>query len=196
MMRNGTAYGLGAKLKSEIVGERRLWSSFLSERIRTTRFLRGFPVLVETLINGIKTLNRSAELQGQDDGKPMEGWHLAVTLIVSIAFALLLSLVLPHGLTWLLTVAGISGDVSGVSFQLDEARIPVFTTFGNVAYAGRPIELVVDGSRVRYSDVQSLELRLNIPVTAHVCDVATPPYGEILLCTCAYRNYCEKRHHQ
>lgn len=118
MMRNGTAYGLGAKLKSEIVGERRLWSSFLSERIRTTRFLRGFPVLVETLINGIKTLNRSAELQGQDDGKPMEGWHLAVTLIVSIAFALLLSLVLPHGLTWLLTVAGISGDVSGVSFQL------------------------------------------------------------------------------
>ena len=55
MMRNGTAYGLGAKLKSEIVGERRLWSSFLSERIRTTRFLRGFPVLVETLINGIKT---------------------------------------------------------------------------------------------------------------------------------------------
>ena len=70
------------------------------------------------MINGIKTLNRSAELQGQDDGKPMEGWHLAVTLIVSIAFALLLSLVLPHGLTWLLTVAGISGDVSGVSFQL------------------------------------------------------------------------------
>lgn len=118
MMRNGTACGLGAKLKSEIVGERRLWSSFLSERIRSTRFLRGFPVLMETLINGIRTLNRSAELQGQDDGKPMEGWHLAVTLMVSIAFALLLCLVLPHGLTWLMTLAGLSGDVADVSFQL------------------------------------------------------------------------------
>lgn len=118
MMRNGQAYGLGVRLGGGVAAERRGWYSFLSPRVRGTRFLRGFPVLVETLVNGVKTLNRSAELQGEDDGKPMEGWHLAVTLLVSVAFALLLSLAIPHGLSQLLALAGVSGDVSGVSFQL------------------------------------------------------------------------------
>ncbi len=118
MMRNGTSYGLGARLRSRIVGERRVWSSFLSNRVRNTPFVRGFPILVETLVNGIKTLNRSAELQGEDDEQPMEGWSLAATLAASIVFAILLSVVIPHGLTWLLSLAGLSGDVSGVSFQI------------------------------------------------------------------------------
>ena len=64
MMRNGQSYGLAVRLKGEIVAERRTWYSFLPEAIRTRPFVRGVPVLVETLVNGVKSLNRSAELQG------------------------------------------------------------------------------------------------------------------------------------
>ena len=141
MMRNGTAYGLGARLKNEVVGERRLWSSFLSARIRNMRFVRGFPVLMETLINGIKTLNRSAELQGQADEEPMEGWHLALTLIVSIVFALLLSLVLPHALTWLVTFTGLAGDVSKVSFQIWDGLFKLLILVAYILIIGRVPEI-------------------------------------------------------
>lgn len=141
MMRNGGAYGLGVRLRGKVVGERRIWSSFLSDKVRSTRFVRGFPILVETLINGIKTLNRSAELQGEDDGKPMEGWHLVLTLIVSLLFAILLSVVIPHGLTFLLNVAGLSGDVSGVSFQIWDGLFKLLILVGYILLIGRVPEI-------------------------------------------------------
>ncbi len=118
MMRNGQSYGLAVRMKGEIVAERRTWYSFLPEAIRTRPFVRGVPVLVETLVNGVKSLNRSAELQGEAEGAPMEGWHLALTLIASLLFAVLLFLVIPHGMSWLMQQAGLGEDVNGVSFQL------------------------------------------------------------------------------
>ena len=118
MMRNGQSYGLAVRMKGEIVAERRTWYSFLPEAIRTRPFVRGVPVLVETLVNGVKSLNRSAELQGEAEGAPMEGWHLALTLVASLLFAVLLFLVIPHGMSWLMQQAGLGGDVNGVSFQL------------------------------------------------------------------------------
>lgn len=141
MMRNGAACGLGARLDQGIVGERRLWSSFLSERVRKTRLVRGFPILVETLVNGIKTLNRSAELQGKDDEPPLEGWRLVATLVVSLAFALVLSLVLPHALTCLLTLAGLSGDVQDVSFQLWDGFFKLVVLVGYILVIGRIPEI-------------------------------------------------------
>ncbi|MDO5535965.1 MAG: DUF1385 domain-containing protein [Desulfovibrionaceae bacterium] len=113
----------------------------MSDRIRSIRFVRGFPILVETLINGIKTLNRSAELQGEDDGEPMEGWHLALTLVASLFFAILLSVVIPHGLTWLLNVAGVSGDVSGVSFQIWDGLFKLLILVGYILLIRRVPEI-------------------------------------------------------
>ena len=141
MMRNGTAYGLGARLDQGIVGERRLWSSFLSEGVRRTRFLRGLPILVETLVNGIKTLNRSAELLGKEDEPPMKGWRLAATVVVSVAFALLLSLVLPHALTCLITLAGLSGNVADVSFQLWDGFFKLAVLVAYILVIGRIPEI-------------------------------------------------------
>ena len=141
MMRNDAVYGLGARLKDKIVGERRAWSSFLSDKIRKTPFLRGFPILVETLVNGIKTLNRSAELQGEDDGTPMEGWHLVCTLLVAAVFAICLSVVIPHGLTWLLSLAGVAGDVSGLSFQIWDGLLKLLILTAYIYAIGRVPEI-------------------------------------------------------
>ncbi len=141
MMRNGGAYGLGVRLRHKVVGERRVWSSFLSGGLRTTPFVRGFPVLLETLVNGIRTLNRSAELQGDDDGKPMEGWQLALTLVVSLVFALMLSVFIPHGLTWLLSLTGLSGDVDGISFQIWDGLFKLLILLGYILLIGRLPEI-------------------------------------------------------
>ncbi len=140
-MRNGGSYGLAARLRGRVVGERRTWSTFLSDRVRATRCGRGLPILVETLVNGIRTLNRSAELQGEDDGEPMEGWHLAVTLVLSVCFAILLSVVIPHGLTWLLSLTGLSGDVSDVSFQIWDGLFKLVILVGYILAIRRVREI-------------------------------------------------------
>ena len=83
----------------------------------------------------------------------------------------------------------------GVTFKLDETRIPSIETFRHIASTSRPIKLPVYGSRVRNADVQGLKLRLRVArIHAYVCYITTPPNGNIPLCACAYRNYCEQRH--
>lgn len=141
MMRNAAVYGLGARLKGKIVGERRGWSSFLSDKVRKTPFLRGFPILVESLINGIKSLKRSAELQGDDDGTPMDNWHLLCTLAVSVVFAICLSVVIPHGMTWGVSALGVAGDVSGVSFQIWDGLFKLVILVGYIYLISRIPEI-------------------------------------------------------
>lgn len=141
MMRNGRAFGLAARVRGEVVAERRGWYSFLPETVRNRPFVRGFPVLVETLVNGIKSLNRSAELQGAADDRPMEGWHLVATLVVSLAFAVVLFLLIPHGLSWLMGVAGLGGGVEGVSFQLWDGLFKMLMLVGYIAVIGRIPEI-------------------------------------------------------
>lgn len=141
MMRNGPAFGLAARVKEKIVAERRGWYSFLPEGIRQKRFLRGVPVLVETLVNGVKSLNRSAQLQGEADGTPMEGWHMVLTLLLSLAVALLFFLFLPHVLSWLMAKIHLGGDVNGVSFQLWDGFFKMLVLVSYIACIGRVPEI-------------------------------------------------------
>ncbi len=140
-MRNAEVYGLALRRGGEISAERRRWAVFLPSWVRKIRFVRGFPILMETLINGIRTLNRSAELLGEADEKPVEGWHLALTLAVALVFAVLLGVVLPHGITWLLSLAGLSGDVSGVSFQLWDGLVKLVILAAYIMAIGRLPEI-------------------------------------------------------
>ena len=141
MMRNGQAFGLAARVAGEVVAERRGWYSFLPERIRTRPFVRGFPVLVETLVNGIKSLNRSAELQGEADGQPMEGWHLVLTMLAALVFAMVLFLLIPHGLSWLLGYVGLSSGVEGVAFQLWDGVFKLLMLMGYISIIARVPEI-------------------------------------------------------
>lgn len=75
----------------------RLNSAF-NGRIRRILLLRGVLVLIETLMLGIKVLNRSAALasagQEQDDAE-IPGWVLAVTLAVSLTLGVGIFFILP-----------------------------------------------------------------------------------------------------
>lgn len=102
--------------------ELRPWFSLTKHPLLKKPFLRGFPVLLETLVNGIKALNFSAEQSVPDDeqeeGKGLSTWHLVLTMVVALGFALGLFVVLPHffsvGMEWL----GFAGDVDSISFHI------------------------------------------------------------------------------
>ena len=118
MMRNGDTYALALrKADGTIVAERLPWFTLTRGWLKTP-FVRGFPTLVETLVNGIKALNKSAVNSAEGEGEDIKGWHLVLTMIVAMGMAMLLFVVVPHlfsiGMQWL----GLGGGVEGVSFHL------------------------------------------------------------------------------
>lgn len=141
MMRNGDSFGLAARVKEEIIAERKGWNSFLPESVRTRPFLRGVPVLIETLVNGIKALNRSAELQGEAEGEELTKWQLALTLLASFAMAAVLFLVIPHGLSWLMGILGLAGSVQGISFHIWDGLFKTMMLAGYIACVRRIPEI-------------------------------------------------------
>lgn len=119
MMRNGEHLALAVrKADQQIVAVTRPWSFLFKGNFARRRWIRGFPVLLETMVNGIKALNLSAELSAETEGEPIKPWQLALTLAIAIGLALLLFVVLPHVLTIGLNMLSISGGVEGLSFHL------------------------------------------------------------------------------
>lgn len=119
MMRHGSRYALAVRRPDGSIGVRCYpWYSLSRHPLLQKPFLRGFPVLLETMVNGIKALNRSAEAQAEGSEEPLEGWHLVLTLVLSLALALVLFVVIPHGLSLLMQWLGLGGDVEGLTFHL------------------------------------------------------------------------------
>ena len=118
MMRAGNRIAVAVRMPDGNIAVKNMpWFSLTRAAVLQKPFVRGFPILLETMINGIKTLNLSARLTGTEEGEEIKSWHLALTLAFSIGMALVLFVVLPHlfsvGMQWL----GISGDLNSVSFH-------------------------------------------------------------------------------
>ncbi|MDR2891854.1 MAG: DUF1385 domain-containing protein [Deltaproteobacteria bacterium] len=106
-----------------IVVRNRPWFTITRRPFFKRPYIRGFPLLLETMVNGIKALNISAELAMEDAGEELKPWQLLVTLGAALLFAVGLFVVLPHLLTIGLSFFGISGDVEGFSFHLWDGLI-------------------------------------------------------------------------
>lgn len=138
MMRNGAVYGLAVRRPDgAIYAERRAWFSLAQSPFLRLRFIRGFPLLIETLFNGISSLNRSAVLSSQGEGgEELKNWQLAATLAVSILIAVGLFVLAPHlmamGALWL----GIGGDVEGIAFHLWDGIFKLTIFLGYLAGIG------------------------------------------------------------
>jgi uncharacterized protein YqhQ len=140
------------KPDGSIVLELRPWFTLASWTWLRKPFVRGFPVLVETLVNGVKALNFSAEVAVEAEngagGEPGAGeikpWHLVLTLVAAIGLALFLFVVLPHLLTLGLTALGVSGDTDSLSFHVWDGAFKMAVFLG---YLGA-VSLVPDIRRV------------------------------------------------
>ena len=115
MMRNGDVYALAVRTADgNISVENRPWFSLTRSELLKKPFLRGFPTLIETLVNGIKALNLSAERSTEGTGEELKDWQLVLTLIVSLLFAVGLFVVVPHLLSIIMNWIGLGGDVEGI----------------------------------------------------------------------------------
>jgi len=120
MMRNKDRLAIAVRRPDgTIVVENRPWFTLTGNDFLKRPFVRGFPILIETLVNGIKALNYSAtqavdeEVEGE-----LKPWHLAATLAASIMLALGLFVVLPHLFSMGMNLLGLGGDADGLSFHV------------------------------------------------------------------------------
>ncbi len=119
MMRHGGLLSIAVRRPDGSIAVRsRPWFTLGDWPVIRKPFVRGFPVLLETLVNGIKALNFSAEVAVASEGEELKPWQIALTLVAAIGFALLLFVVLPHLLTIGLNLLGLSGGLKGLSFHL------------------------------------------------------------------------------
>jgi len=123
------------KPDGQIVVELRPWFSLTEAPILKKPFLRGFPVLLETLVNGIKALNFSAmqSAEGEEGESELTPWHLVVTMIVALGVALGLFVVVPHFLSAVMQWVGLSGDVESLSFNAWDGLYKMVVFVGYIA---------------------------------------------------------------
>ncbi|MBQ4615275.1 MAG: DUF1385 domain-containing protein [Mailhella sp.] len=146
LMRNGASYALAVRRPSGALSvEKRVWRTMGSEGLRARKFLRGFPILVETLSNGIRALNRSADLScGDDDARPMSRTETALTMLFALAMAVLLFVAAPHALALGMQWLGLGGGMEGFSFHVWDGLFKFVMFIGYIA----AISLMPDIRRV------------------------------------------------
>ncbi len=122
MMRNKDRLAVAVrKADGGILVETWPWFSLMRRPWLKRPFVRGFPVLVETLVNGVKALNFSATqaVEGEGDGTAeLKPWHIALTLVAAVGMALGLFVVAPHLFSLGMKTLGLGGDMEGLSFHL------------------------------------------------------------------------------
>ena len=146
LMRNGASYALAVRRPSGAISvEKRNWRTMGSEGLRSKKFLRGFPILVETLSNGIHALNRSADLScGDGDEKPMGRMETALTLLFALVMAIVLFVAAPHALALGMQWLGLGGGMEGFTFHVWDGLYKFVMFIGYIA----AISLLPDIRRV------------------------------------------------
>jgi len=120
MMRSRNRLAIAVrKPDGTVLVEVRPWFSLTDASILKKPLIRGFPVLLETLVNGLSALNFSAKqcLDEEVDGE-LKPWHMALTLSAAVAMALGLFVVAPHLISLGLNSLKVSGDVNSLSFHI------------------------------------------------------------------------------
>ncbi|MBQ7586116.1 MAG: DUF1385 domain-containing protein [Desulfovibrionaceae bacterium] len=131
MMRNGDVYGLAVRRSdNSIQACLRPWVSVLNYAPLRVPFLRGFPILLETLYNGIGALNKSALLIEDASATPLSKWQLILSLIIAIVLAIGLFVLGPHFLALFLFWQEVSGNVEGLSFHFWDGFFKVLIFLG------------------------------------------------------------------
>jgi uncharacterized protein YqhQ len=121
------------KPSGEIFVETRPWFTFARAKWLKKPFVRGFPVLLETLVNGIKALNFSAQQSLDEEEGELSPWAMAVTMITAIGFALLLFVVAPHVFSLAMNWMGLSGDAEALSFHMWDGLFKLVMFVGYIA---------------------------------------------------------------
>lgn len=119
MLRDGDFCGLAVR-KSDggIYAERIPWVSLATRGVLVWPFVRGFPILLETLINGVKSFNRSVSLAEEEKDGLGRALKTTLSLILAVAVAAALFVFAPHLLSMCMHSLNLGADVDGFSFHI------------------------------------------------------------------------------
>jgi len=120
MIRNKDRLAIAVrKPDGSIEVQTRPWFSLSRHPWAKKPFVRGFPVLLETLVNGIKSLNWSAQTALEEEGgEEIKPWAMALTVAFSVALAVGMFVVLPHLLSLGVQSLGFGGGIADLSFHI------------------------------------------------------------------------------
>lgn len=119
MMRYTDMYSVAVRQEGGgIVAQRLPWRTLVKRPWLRLPFIRGFPILLDSMINGIHALNLSARLCGEPEEENQSGWNVALSLFLAIVMAIALFVLAPHLLSLLMLFLHLGGDVDGLSFHL------------------------------------------------------------------------------
>ncbi len=119
IMRNGRMYALAVRnSENQIIVEKRAWFFITQSPLLKITFVRGFPIILETLINGISALNRSAEVSDQDSKETISFFQTCLSILAALFLAVFFFVVAPHLLSLFMMALGKSGNLDTLSFHV------------------------------------------------------------------------------
>lgn len=134
LMRNFNVYALAVRNEQgEILVEHHTWYSLSRSSLFRKNFLRGFPLLLESVINGIQALNRSAQLY-DGESKKSSVLQTVTSLVLAVLFAIFLFVIIPHVFALFLEFCGISGTVRNISFHIWDGIFKIMLFLGYIFF--------------------------------------------------------------
>ncbi len=132
IMRNYNQYVLAVRNdENEILVEHHSWYSISKYSLLQKTFILGFPILLETLINGIKALNRSADLAETHAGKT-SCFQAVFSFAAALFLAVALFIVLPHLFALGMEYFGFGGNINNLSFHVWDGLFKIFLFLGYI----------------------------------------------------------------
>ncbi|MFH1637178.1 MAG: DUF1385 domain-containing protein [Candidatus Woesearchaeota archaeon] len=138
MIRGPKAYSIALRKPNGKIKVKKVRHISLLKRnkIVSLPFIRGVFVLFESIAIGMKALNYSASVSGEEQGVELKGWHLFLTIVLAVVFGLLLFKALPlavaQGLGWLIPVFG-----NLFLFNIAEGLVKVMVLFAYILLISR-----------------------------------------------------------
>ena len=134
MMRNGDVYALAVRTADgNISVENRPWFSLTRSELLKNRSCAVSPTLIETLVNGIKALNLSAERSTEGTGEELKDWQLVLPpSSCRFCSPVGLFVVVPHLLSIIMNWIGLGGDVEGFSFHIWDGLFQISDFIGYI----------------------------------------------------------------
>ena len=119
MMRNQSRLAIAVRKPDGSIEVRtKPWYSLSRRPWLKKPFVRGFPVLLETLVNGISALNWSAQTALEEEsGEEVGPWAMALTVGFAVLMAIGMFVVLPHLFSLGMEHYGLGGDTRSLSFH-------------------------------------------------------------------------------
>jgi uncharacterized protein YqhQ len=102
----------------EILVHLRPWFTLSRWRVLALPVLRGFPVLLETMVNGIQALNFSAQQSLEEEEEELSPRAMALTMGAAILIALVVFVGLPHFFSVGMQKLEMGGGIEDLSFHL------------------------------------------------------------------------------